>query len=349
MKKIFLLSLAFTALTLLATPPSALAKDDAAAPGVKATQKHRAQARPGQRNLHKQAAARKKPVQQAARPALPTVIVSAKPSTDVLRPLTQAGDYRFVIQHGGFARTYRVHVPQRYNVTEPAPLLVALHGGGIARPGDDGFDSLAAESEYQGFVAVYPDGYAGKGKPASWNAGQCCGDARTQNVNDVGFIEQVVNNVFKQVSIDRQRIYAAGFSDGGMMAYRLACELPEVFKAVASVGGADNTTTCAPGKPVSVLQLHARNDPRVPLASAPATAAKWAELNRCESAPRRILDQAGAYCDAYTYCGRQTAVELCVTETGGHSWPGAKARTGGEPPSQAIAGTRAMWAFFSAH
>ena len=140
-------------------------------------------------------------------------------------------------------------------------------------------------------------------------------------MNDVGFIEQVVNNVFKQASVDRERIYAAGVSDGGMMAYRLACDLPEVFKAVVSVGGTHNTAACTPGRPVSVLHFHAKNDSRVPVAAASATTARWAELNRCEPSPRRILDQAGAYCEAYTYCQRSTAVQLCVTDTQAQSWP----------------------------
>lgn len=306
MKNLFLLSVALVA-ALVATPPAVLAKDVAAKPPQ-----------------HKKAV-KKKTVKPAAKPtakapAKPTAqpMASAdKPSTDVQRVLTKPGDYRFVVQHDGQPRTYRVHMPQGYNPAEPAPLLVALQGG----PSADGFGGLARESERRGFIAVFPDGYAAKGKPASWNAGACCGDAQAQKVNDVGFIEQVVNNVFKQASVDRERIYAAGVSDGGTMAYRLACDLPEVFKAVVSVGGTHNTTACTPGRPVSVLHFHAKNDSRVPVAAASATAAKWAELNRCEPAPRRILDQAGAYCEAYTYCQRSTAVQLCVTDTQAQSWP----------------------------
>ena len=267
------------------------------------------------------------------------------------RRLTRAGDYRFSIQHDGMARSYRLHVPARYDPAEPAPLLVALHGGGLDRPGDDGFDGLVRQSDYHGFIAAFPEGWAapGPGKRASWNAGDCCGDARERRVNDVGFIEQVVSQAFRQVSIDRERIYAAGVSDGGMMAYRLACELPQLFRGVASVGGADVSGTCAGDKPVSVLHFHARNDPRVPFASARATAVKWARLNDCSDKPRRVLEKDGAYCEAYSYCRRQTEVQMCVTETGGHSWPGAKARAGAAAPSQAISATESMWGFLISH
>lgn len=297
----------------------------------------------------------KKPVRKTNRKAVtaprgapPTA--AARPSTDVERRLDTAGDYRFAIEHDGLARTYRVHVPARYDPADPAPLLVALHGGGVDRVADDGFDSLVRESDDNGFIAVYPEGWsAGKGRRAGWNAGQCCGDARERNVDDVGFVRQVVTHVFRQVSIDRERIYAAGVSDGGMMAYRLACDLPHLFRGVASVGGADTTLQCAPGKPVSVLQFHARNDPQVPLGSARATVAKWAGLNGCSDRPRRVLDKDGAYCEAYSYCRAQTEVQMCVTETGGHSWPGARARAGAPRPSQAISATESMWGFLVSH
>lgn len=297
----------------------------------------------------------KKPVKQNAKkaPALKAAppTAAAKPSTDVERRLTRAGDYRFSIQHDGLTRTYRVHVPARYDPAEPAPLLVALHGGGMGLPGDDGFDGLARESDLHGFIAVYPDAWTapGQGKRAAWNAGHCCGDARERNVNDVGFVAQVVTHVFRQVSIARERIYAAGASDGGMMALRLACDLPDLFRGVASVGGAVSTAHCAPGKPVSVLQFHARNDPHVPLASARATAVKWAELNGCSNTPRLVLEKAGAYCEAWTYCRRQAMVQMCVTDTGGHSWPGAKARVATAAPSKAISATDAMWGFLISH
>ncbi|MBG9386651.1 alpha/beta hydrolase family esterase [Caenimonas aquaedulcis] len=269
-------------------------------------------------------------------------ISAARPSPGLDEWLT-AGDHRFTIQQDGLTRSYRVHVPPRYRPTETTPLLVALNSYRGAQPTDDGFDSLLRASDYQGFIAVYPDAYGPRGKPAAWNMGNGPG-------NDVAFIAKVVHNVFRQTSVDRGRIYAAGVSDGGTMAYRLACQLPDVFRGVASVGGMDTSTNCAEGKAVSVFHLHAQNDPKVPFSTAPLTTAKWAQLNGCELAPRKVLQQSGAYCEAYTYCRSRTAVELCATQTGGHSWPGANAKAGaGDVPSQAIDGTASMWAFLRTH
>lgn len=363
----FVLTAALAALPLLATTmakpvEAAEAQATAKKPVAKATAKTGAAknaTKNAPKNTTKKAVKKttKKPVKTTAKKRVapkaraPGPTAAARPGLDVNRRLTKAGDYRFSIQHEGVTRNYRIHVPARYDSAEPAPLLVALHGGGLDRLGDNGFEGLTRQSDYHGFIAVFPESWAapGAGRRGGWNAGECCGDARQRGVNDVGFIQQVVTHAFRQVSIDRERIYAAGVSDGGMMAYRLACELPHLFRGVASVGGADVSGKCAGDKPVSVLHFHARNDPRVPLGSARATAVKWARLNDCSEAPRRVLEKDGAYCEAYSYCRGQTEVRMCVTETGGHSWPGAKARAGAPAPSQAISATDAMWGFLISH
>lgn len=298
----------------------------------------------------------RKPVAAGRSVQLPAQTISAaQHRTDVRSRLTRPGDYRFALQHDGRTRTYRVHVPPGLDFHEPAPLLVALHGGGAGEQANAGLYGLAHESDRQRFVTVFPDAYKAPGSRAAWNG------ADPASTDDVGFIEKVVDNVFRQLSISRLEIYAAGMADGGSMAYRLACERPHLFRAVASVGGPDPTTQCAPDKPVSVLHFQAKNDAPTVLASlggaggsgsgqgtqaAAATAAKWAKLNGCMEAPQRILDMSGAYCEAYSYCRQQTEVRLCVTDGGGPAWPGAP-KPGARPASHAISATSTMWGFFS--
>ena len=147
------------------------------------------------------------------------------------------------------------------------------------------------------------------------------------------------------------------------MAYRLACEMSDVFKAIASVAGTDNTRSCTPGNPVSILHIHARDDAHVlftggageksvdksqvtDYTSVADTIAKWARLDGCTSAPRRILAKAGAYCEVQSQCQGNAQVQLCVTATGGHSWPGAR-KTRADPASQAISANDIMWDFFN--
>jgi polyhydroxybutyrate depolymerase len=281
------------------------------------------------------------------------------------------GDHRFTLQHDGLARAYRVHVPASYRADRPAALLVALHGGGgnMDFQADDSKYGLLSKSEREGFVVVFPNGYSklASGKFATWNAGRCCGAARDAKVDDVGFIREVVARVSAQLDIDPQRVYATGMSNGGLMAYRLACEASDVFSAIAPVAGTDNTVSCTPARPVSVLHIHAKNDSHVlfeggagpdsvarhlvtDFTSVPDSVAKWAALNGCAATPpKRVLEKPGAYCEEHAPCRGGTRVQSCVTESGGHSWPGGTKARAAESPSTAISANDVMWEFFSRH
>lgn len=281
-------------------------------------------------------------------------------------PITRAGNYTFTIQHDGLMRRYRVHVPPQYAPSQPAALLVALHGGGgnMNYQATDARYGLITASDREGFVAVFPNGYSKRPDDsfATWNAGRCCGAARDQNIDDVGFIRQVVANLTRQMNIDRARVYATGMSNGGLMSYRLACEASDVFTAIAPVAGTDNTMQCAPKRPVPVVHFHAKNDDHVAFdggagpnavkesvitdfTSVPDSINKWVKLNGCAATPRRVLEKPGAWCDRYESCRDGAAVQLCVTEEGAHSWPGAQ-KSRGEPASQAISANEVMWEFF---
>ncbi len=279
-------------------------------------------------------------------------------------PLT-AGDFTFSLQHQNQTRQYLVHVPKNYNPSQAVPLVVALHGGGgnMHYQANDEHYQLISKSEQAGFIAVFPNGYSRfpRGKLATWNAGICCGKARDALIDDVGFIKALVADIKTKANINPKRIYANGMSNGGMMSYRLACELSDTFSAIASVAGTDGTQQCSPSKPVSILHIHSLDDDRVlfnggsgvdsqthaDFVSVPNTIKKWVSLNACNSTPQRVLEVKGAYCDVYSNCKNNTQVKLCVTETGGHSWPGGKSVRAKKPASsQAINATDMIWAFY---
>ena len=284
---------------------------------------------------------------------------------DVNSKITAPGDYSFSIVHDGLTRLYRMHVPSSYSPSTPTPVVFSFHGGGgsMDYQANDTYYGQISKSEQAGYIAVFPNGFSRfkSGKFATWNAGKCCAAARDENVDDVGFVRDIIKNLRGQLNIDPNRIFADGISNGGMMAYRLACEMSDVFKAIASVAGTDNTKSCSPKAPISILHIHARNDDLelfdggagrrssqvTSFVSVPDSIAKWVRFDGCSPTPKRVFENSGAYCDAYSQCRGGVEVELCVTATGGHSWPGGKKPRGDGTTSTALSATDVIWDFFN--
>jgi polyhydroxybutyrate depolymerase len=287
---------------------------------------------------------------------------SQQPADPNATPIRGPGDYRFRFVHDGITREYLVHVPRSYRGA-PTPMLIALHGGG----GDADFQAndskykLISKSEQAGFIAVFPNGYSRfpSGILATWNAGTCCGKAQENNIDDVGFIRAVIARMERQANVDERRIFATGMSNGAMLSWRLACEAPEI-RAIAPVAGTDNTPSCKPSRPVPVIEFHAADDDHVPFnggvgvgpsrtdfVSVPATQAKWVQIDRADGSAKRVLSVSGAHCDLHPAKSGGAPVELCITDTGGHSWPGGGTQQGRKRPSMAISANDLMWNFFS--
>lgn len=280
--------------------------------------------------------------------------------------ITRPGRYRITLRHDGLDRFALIHVPATH--ASPAPLVMALHGGGgsAAYQADDSSYGLISKSEQAGFVVVFPNGTTQRsnGMFATWNAGRCCAQARDQNVDDTGFLRAVVEDVRSRIAIDSRRVYAIGMSNGAMMAYRLACEASDVFRGIMAVSGTDNTRECRPSQPVPVLHIHARDDDRMlfeggagakfrrdelvaDFTSVSDTIDRWVRFDRATVTARRTLSVPGAWCERHDAGSGGAPVQLCVTESGGHSWPGGNKSRATEAPSQAIRANDVMWDFFS--
>ena len=249
------------------------------------------------------------------------------------------------LTYDGLERAYRRYVPSTYDGTRPMPLLIALHGGGgtgekmVELTVD--LNSLADEA---GFIVVYPDGVEKR-----WNDGRDMQTWRThaEGIDDVGFIAALIEHLSESYAIDPGRIYALGISNGGMMSYRLACELPEIFAAVAAVTASmseELAASCAPSQSISVLVINGDEDPLVPweggtihfgrqefgeVISTADTMAFWAAKNDCSPAPAITWevdadpeDGTQVRSEVYGQCRAGTGVALYAIEGGGHTWPG---------------------------
>ena len=262
----------------------------------------------------------------------------------------------------GVPRSYTLHLPPAATGSEPLPLVIVLHGGGANAPAIVSLTGFSAEADEEGFVVAYPNG-TGRAKPTaetanqfSWNAGDCCGSAMRQDADDIGFVRALVAKIEHDRTIDHRRIFAAGFSAGGMMAYRLACEADDVFAGVAVVSGAILVPSCTPTRPVSVIDIHGTDDNAVPIDGTPEresyarakfppvreSVAFWAAFNGCQAQPVALESVPGVQAQDYPDCRDGTAVRYDVVDGGYHAWPDGSMTPG-------FVATPRIWHFFADH
>ena len=167
---------------------------------------------------------------------------------------------------GSIPRTYRLYVPKSYDYQKPTPVLFAFHGlGGNAKYFIDSLQ-LSLFSHDLNFILVAPNGFGTEvGSQNSWNAGNCCSPATNSEIDDVGFVKAILLSLKQNYNLDQTRIWSLGFSNGGMLSYRLACELADKFTAIGVGGGALVVNKCLPGNSVSIIHLHGNLDQTIPI------------------------------------------------------------------------------------
>lgn len=167
----------------------------------------------------------------------------------------------------GRTRSYRV---VDLSNDAPAPLLFVLHGfGGTAEGMREyaGVEAVVEATLDDGAIVVYPNGTGiEEGLPQSWNAGGCCPFSIYDMVDDVAFFDQMISSLTSQYDVDQERIWVVGHSNGGMMAYRLACELSSRVTAIGVAAGALMIDSCTPSREVSAIHVHGDLDNVVPIA-----------------------------------------------------------------------------------
>lgn len=264
------------------------------------------------------------------------------------------------VRVGAVPRAFWLHVPERREAA--AALVLELHGLGSSAIQQEQLSNLDALADREGFIVARPEGF---GAQASFNAGRCCGEAVERSFDDVGLARAVIARVSQLYRVDPRRIYAVGFSNGGMLAQRLACELSEELAAVASVSGSLVLERCEPRRPISVLELHGTDDHHVGYgggglaAFAPVqdTMHQWAVRQRCAGVKeswaldaREVWLQKGdARCERYQGCAGGAEVALCRLEGAGHTWPGGPDLGELGKTSRDLDGTAEVWKFFLRH
>ena len=298
--------------------------------------------------------------------ALMKTIISFVAMLAWVAPLTAQNIYDSVLV-GNVQRTYMTHLPSGFDESKWYPVLLAFHGGQTAGRTDLGWQALALQgrlsekADKEGFIVVYPEGQEfATGR--SWNAGACCPPSASKGVDDVVFVDAMLDKLFRDHRIDTTRVYATGSSNGGMLCYRLACELSHRIAAIAPNACSHMIQPCNPVNNVPIISFHSRIDPivlykggngpdDVPFLkdvffpSQDSNLVVWQQRNGCTK--RDTIVNGGTL--GYSFirlsnCDCDVEVHHYATADGGHSWPGG-APNNVSPPSTQLNATDLLWDF----
>ncbi len=264
--------------------------------------------------------------------------------------------------HDGETRVYDVYLPTNYVAGEALPLVINMHGLGSNIAEQTFYAGFNAVADANNFIVVHPQGLEvnfGGSLSTHWNANFGTG------VDDVGFLNKIIDEVYTDYSINLAKVYATGMSNGGYMSYVLACELSDRIAAIASVTGAMTTVTvatCNPDRAIPIMQIHGTNDELVAyggdgqftLAAADGVGF-WVEHNGCDVAERMTVpvadidttDNSTASLDLYPTCNEGTEVHFYTIQNGSHTWPGAISIPGFGVTNQDLEATQVIWEFFN--
>jgi polyhydroxybutyrate depolymerase len=239
------------------------------------------------------------------------------------------------IVHDGIVRSYKLYVPSIYSGNTAVPLLFNFHGYTSNANEQMIYGNFRNIADTANFLVVHPQGTLDANNTTHFNVGW-----GGSSVDDVGFTEALIDSLSASYSIDQNRIYSVGMSNGGFMSFRLACELSNKIAAVGSVTGSMTPSTlgnCNASHPMPIIQIHGTTDPTVPYnGSAGWTASitnvlnHWATFNNCSTVPTvvnvpNINLPDGSTVEKYTYENGDNCSEVVhfKVTNGQHTWPGS--------------------------
>lgn len=287
------------------------------------------------------------------------------------------------LEYQGVTRDFAFYIPD--NLSQPAPLVILMHGGGGRvtttwnRDYGQTWQRLADEN---GFVVMLPQGRADLTDPESHHWNDCRTGINNPDVatrlDDSGFIRRAAQQLDQLVDLDESRLYATGASNGGMMTFRLAFELGNILAAGAAIiANLPDPSECdAPLAPIPILIMNGTADPAIPheggcvanpncrrgeVRSTEETVNFWVNFNgasttpQVEAVPNTVIrDQSTVEISTYPNPTNGAEVVLYLIEGGGHTVPGPDGNTLAQravvgPQNQDIDGPVEVWKFFSKH
>ncbi|MBN1556703.1 MAG: hypothetical protein JW951_00995, partial [Lentisphaerae bacterium] len=278
------------------------------------------------------------------------------------------GNYERALTVGGRDRYYQLHVPPQYDAAAPLPVVLNFHGG-AGNPMQQRRDTqMDAVADKNGFIVVYGAGTSAFGKFLTWNIYLSETYATKKNVDDIGYVKAVLDDLGGLFKIDEKRVYATGYSMGGILCYRLACELSDRIAAIAPVAATlqNPENTCRSDRPVPIMHFHGMRDDhclfeggvgenardKMDRPSVREGIERFIRINGVPDTPTATGKIGAAEYIRYGAEGGPGTIVLWKIGDGGHTWPGGKStlpedRVG--PVSRSINASEQMWTFFARH
>lgn len=278
------------------------------------------------------------------------------------------------LEHQNNLREFTLHIPPTYDGLTDVPLVIVLHGGGGNSESVQNFTQMNPVSDTNGFIVAYPQGFGPTQNGGfSWADGRET-SATNMGIDDVGFILKLMDKITSEYQISENKIYVCGFSNGGFMSQKLACELENTFAGVGTLGatiGTEVFNTCATNQSIPMLFVLGDADPFVPYNGGTVTnnpsniegvetiANFWKEHNQCQTTKPAIqlpdldvTDNSTVTLFEFTDCDCNASVKLYKINNGGHTWPGVEnvnyEMIAGET-NEDIRASDVLWEFFNEH
>ena len=241
------------------------------------------------------------------------------------------GDYKLSMTVGTMTRTLILHVPTGPTVPN-RPLVLVYHGNldtAAATIKETNFEQASNKS---GYLVAFLQGYSN-----SWDNIVGSSPSVKAHIDDVGFTTTAITTIAGLAPFDLNRVAAVGFSAGALMVEYLGCALAGKLALIVPVEGELPVTiasSCAPSRAISVYEIHGTADTAIPynggyfhgvyggttVLSAPASAARWAQLDQCRSTPSTTYPSPSIKLTSYSACSNGTTAVLRTIIGGGHVW-----------------------------
>ncbi|MDQ7778909.1 MAG: PHB depolymerase family esterase [Planctomycetota bacterium] len=291
------------------------------------------------------------------------------------------GDSAVEIEVKGLKRHYTVHVPTGYDGKTALPVVIMFHGGGGTAAGAMKETGWAEKADKEKFLAVFPEGSRPdpttpanfRQNPQTWNDGsdRAIVGAAGREADDVAFVNALIDDLAARFNVDKDRIYATGFSNGASMTFRVGREIAYRIAAIAPAAGSDWLEKPEAGRAVSLLYITGMEDPLNPIDGGEIKLGsrsagkkppvrefimRWVKMLKLPEEPRSVCDKDGVKGVAYSRSddddGGGAEVVFYTVEGMGHTWAGGKSLLPESivgKTSDKVKATDLIWGFFKKH